>query len=109
MEALADKHAQQMLQSHAIRGLWPLWPMLAFDTVEWTRSTLRFQMWQTLEKRYIQWRISSIFDVLVADWVKFRNAQVMGVGLTNMRLTNIRLYEDSVFFDMFVDLLEFSG
>lgn len=99
VEALADEYAQRMIQSHAIRGLWPLWPMLAFESVEWSRSTLRSQTWQALEARDIQWRISSIFDILVVDWVKYRRLQV----------TNMRLYEDSIFFDMLVDLLEFSG
>lgn len=99
LEALADEHAHQMIQSHAIRGLWPLWPMLAFETVDGSRSTQRSQTWQTLEKRHIQWRISSIFDMLVIDWIKPRS----------VRMTNMRLYVDYILFDMLVDLLEFSG
>lgn len=98
MEAFADNDALRMIHSHALRGLWPLWPMLSFETVDVSRSTQRSQTWQTLNRKHIQWRISSIFDTLVVDWVKAQN-----VRITHM------LHVDYILFDMLVDLLEFSG
>lgn len=98
VEAFADNDALRMIHSHALRGLWPLWPMLSFETVDVSRSTQRSQTWQTLNRKHIQWRISSIFDTLVVDWVKAQN-----VRITHM------LHVDYILFDMLVDLLEFSG
>lgn len=100
VEALADEHANQMIQSHALRGLWPLWPMLSFETVNVSRCILRSQAWKMLEKRHIQRRISSIFDSLVIGWVGPRSAGMVA---------HMRWYVDYMLFDMLVDLLEFSG
>ncbi|KAE9392504.1 hypothetical protein BT96DRAFT_1000305 [Gymnopus androsaceus JB14] len=100
VEALSDEYAYQMIQSHAIRGLWPLWPMLAFQNFasDRDRSSLRRQIWLSLEQRLIQWRISSIFDALVMDWIKPRNKRMMHMK-----------FVDHIIWDMQVDLLEFSG
>ncbi|KAE9392503.1 hypothetical protein BT96DRAFT_273127 [Gymnopus androsaceus JB14] len=89
-----------MIQSHAIRGLWPLWPMLSLGNLgsDQSRGFLRGQIWRSLEQRLIQWRISSIFDTLVMDWIKPRNKRMMH-----------KKFVDHILWDMQVDLFEFSG
>ncbi|KAE9403299.1 hypothetical protein BT96DRAFT_493945 [Gymnopus androsaceus JB14] len=51
-----------------------LWPMLAFQSLalDRGRSSLPSQIWHSLGQRHIQWRISSVFDTLVTDWIEPR-------------------------------------
>ncbi|KAJ3720140.1 hypothetical protein C8R42DRAFT_111311 [Lentinula raphanica] len=97
VEALGNRSAYETFQLHPVSGLWSRWPMLQLmlESPDATRCTRRRQAWANLDKRNIQWRISSVFNSLVLEWNRTRRPHTM--------------FEEPRLYDQFVDLLEFSG
>ncbi|KAJ4483619.1 hypothetical protein J3R30DRAFT_3698502 [Lentinula aciculospora] len=98
VEVLANDSARANFHSHVVCSLWTLWPMLALGTPNDTRCSQRRQAWPLVGTNEIQWRICSIFDTLVLEWDSG----------SSMRKLRVSLKEPSLF-DLFIDLLEFSG
>ncbi|KAK7442726.1 hypothetical protein VKT23_015973 [Stygiomarasmius scandens] len=83
------------VQLHLIHALWPLHPALppffhdcSGKDLETQRILPRRESWRRVEKRWIYWRISSIYDAM-ADF-----------------LTH---FEDGILRDDFMDLVQFAG
>ncbi|KIK61064.1 hypothetical protein GYMLUDRAFT_85069 [Collybiopsis luxurians FD-317 M1] len=98
-DALADEYGCRLIELHPLRGLWPLWPMLAFVDTTQGRCLQRRKTWRLVGKEAIQWRISSIYDTLVLEW------PVAGLS-SRVRTT---LTAEPFLSDLITDLLEFSG
>ncbi|KIK61124.1 hypothetical protein GYMLUDRAFT_85110, partial [Collybiopsis luxurians FD-317 M1] len=97
--ALADEYGRGLIELHPLRGLWPLWPMLAFGDAAQDRCLQRREMWKLVGKEVIRWRISSIYDTLVLEWPV--------AGFSNRVRTT--LTAEPFLSDLMIDLLEFSG
>ncbi|KAJ3772759.1 hypothetical protein FB446DRAFT_735489 [Lentinula raphanica] len=100
VEALGNRSAYEIFQSHPVSGLWSRWPMLQLmlESPDMSRCARRRTVWASLDRGNIQWRISSIFNSLVLEWAN---------NSTTRRPHTI--FDEPRLYDQFVDLLEFSG
>ncbi|RDB20023.1 hypothetical protein Hypma_013045 [Hypsizygus marmoreus] len=73
---------------HPFHVLWSVRPQLPFTSLIHDREKRRAEVWNSLTRDVVLWRLHSTFDMML-DWT--------------------RTYDDSVIYDVCVDLLELTG